>query len=80
LHLLKVARILNLGAVAQHRERRQTYVNADSLVVCWQRLRLDYTTETRIPKAVLTLDGESLNLALNLSMLLDFHRADFREL
>ena len=38
MHLLKVARILNLGAIAQHRERRQTYVNADGLVYVCDRV------------------------------------------
>lgn len=73
------SRVLNGRTVAQGSEVRQADIHSDCARAEWQRSRLDFASEQRIPTSGLTLDGQSLNVSLKWTVNLNANLADFRD-
>ena len=65
LRLSEPTRITNFRTVVPRQERQQPDIKTNGLIVRWQWFRLYDATETGIPHAVLTFEGESLALAFD---------------
>jgi len=63
LRLSEPTRITNFLSVVPRQERQQPDIQTNGLIVRFQWFRLYHATETGIPRAVLTSDCESLDLA-----------------
>ena len=77
--LLEQTRITNFRSVVQRHERTQPDIKTDGFIVRWQWFRLYDTAETGIPHALLTFDGERLDLAFDSSVQLHLDLANLRK-
>ena len=72
-------RITNSRSVAPRHERQQPDIKTNGLIVRWQWFSLYDTTETGIPHAVLTFEGESLALAFDRTVQFNLDVANLRK-
>src|SRR5215472_10704189 len=77
--LSEQTRITNFLSVVPRQERQQPDIQTNGLIVRWQWFRLYDATETGIPHAVLTLDGELSDLPFNRTVKFNFVAANFKK-
>src|SRR5215472_13525786 len=77
--LSQQTRITNVRSVVPRQERQQPDIQTNGPIVRWQWFRLYDATETGIPHAVLTLDGERSDLAFDRAVKLNLDVANLRK-